>query len=174
MPPRVAFVSAEATRPLRHLVLRAGQSFETTRYAEDHEPGVAHVAVFVDEGPMPDGIVTIASGFPEPVRALPEGTALTAIPEVDRVSAYRLRGMATHPDYRGHGLGRLAFEVIRQYAADAGAGVLWFNARTGAQAFYERLGCHVASPVFDIEGIGPHVVMWCETGDAGRRDATHG
>ncbi|MEM8601345.1 MAG: GNAT family N-acetyltransferase [Bacteroidota bacterium] len=171
MSPRVAFVSAEATRPLRHLVLRAGQPFETTRYAEDDEPGVGHVAVILDGAPGSDGlaparVVSIASGFPEPVRALPDGTLLTAIPEADRAAAYRLRGMATHPDLRGHGLGRLAFEAIRQHAAEAEAAVLWFNARTGAQAFYERLGCHIASPVFDIAGIGPHVVMWCETGGA--------
>ncbi|MEL6443558.1 MAG: GNAT family N-acetyltransferase [Bacteroidota bacterium] len=163
MEPCVVLVSAEALRPLRHLVLRAGQPFETTRYVEDDAPGVAHVAVYVDEASMPGGIASIASGFPERVRALPDGTVPTAIPEADRASAYRLRGMATHPDFRGHGLGRLAFEAILQHAAEAGAAVLWFNARTGAQAFYERLGCHVASPVFDIEGIGPHVVMWCDT-----------
>ncbi|MEL7362102.1 MAG: GNAT family N-acetyltransferase [Bacteroidota bacterium] len=166
MSPRVAFVSAEAIRPLRHLVLRAGQPFETTRYAEDNDPGVAHVAVFVEDAATDKGIVSIASGFPEPVRVLPDGSVLAALPKADRASAYRLRGMATHPDYRGHGLGRLAFEAVRQHAADAGAAVLWFNARTGAQAFYERLGCHVASPVFDIAGIGPHVVMWCGTGGA--------
>ncbi|MEM9996094.1 MAG: GNAT family N-acetyltransferase [Bacteroidota bacterium] len=164
MLPRVEAVSAEAIRPLRHLVLRAGQPFSTTRYADDDAPGVAHVAVFVDGGPTDDGIVSIASGFPEPVRLLPDGTVIGAIPATDRATAYRLRGMATHPDYRGQGLGRLAFEAIRQHAAEAGAAVLWFNARTGAQAFYERLGCHVVSPIFEIDGIGPHVVMWCETG----------
>jgi predicted GNAT family N-acyltransferase len=67
--------------------------------------------------------------------------------------------MATLPKFRKRGLSQAllqtAFPLIKQNNIET----LWCNARTTAQGFYEKVGFEVVSDVFDIPGIGPHVVM---------------
>lgn len=72
---------------------------------------------------------------------------------------YRLRGMATHPDFRGQGLSRAllktAFPLIKQNFCT----LVWCNARLPALGFYEKLGFMQLGSTFDIPGIGPHVLV---------------
>ena len=72
---------------------------------------------------------------------------------------WRLRGMATEPDVRGAGFGVALVAACIEHAAAAGASELWCNARIPAVGFYRRAGFEVVSEKFEIEGIGPHVVM---------------
>jgi ribosomal protein S18 acetylase RimI-like enzyme len=73
--------------------------------------------------------------------------------------SWRVRGMATAPDARGHGAGTRVLDALLLHAREQGAACVWCNARTPALAFYERAGFRVASEVFDVPPIGPHVVM---------------
>ncbi|MEL7485119.1 MAG: GNAT family N-acetyltransferase, partial [Planctomycetota bacterium] len=71
----------------------------------------------------------------------------------------RIRGMATLPEHRGLGYGR---SLIERGLAEIAAGkgdVAWCNARTTASEYYQRVGFSVASEVFELPDIGPHVVM---------------
>jgi len=142
----IASITAAQTRPLRHLVLRPTQPAAATDYPGDHSPDTRHFGA-VEQGRL----VGIASLYKEP-RA--DGPA----------DGWRLRGMATAPEARGRGAGRALLRACRDHVAVAGGGELWCNARVVATAFYTAAGFEAVGPHFDIEDIGPHVVMRCDVG----------
>jgi len=134
-------ITAEQTRPLRHLILRPTQPAESTEYPGDHDPDSRHFGAF-DQGRL----VGIASLYREPRI---DGPA----------DGWRLRGMATATDARRQGAGRALLGACRAHVAAAGGGELWCNARIAAVEFYVIAGFEVVSDEFDVEDIGPHVVM---------------
>ena len=74
---------------------------------------------------------------------------------------YQLRGMATLEEFQRRGLSsellNMAFPIIKQNFCT----LLWCNARVSAIGFYQKVGfkIHDETP-FEIEGIGPHVLMF--------------
>ena len=132
-------VTAAETAELRRQVLRAGRAVPMPG---DGDPAF-HVGVY-------DGDVLVATGN---VRVDP------APWEPDR-PAWRLRGMATAPEHRGRGAGALVLEALVAHARAHGGGILWCNARTPAQRFYERAGLATRGEPWTDPEIGPHVVMW--------------
>lgn len=78
----------------------------------------------------------------------------------DNTQAYQLRGMATDPQYQGHGIGgsllRHAEETVWK---ETGIGFFWCNARLGIEDFYRNQGWDVISEPFMIEGVCMHVKM---------------
>jgi GNAT superfamily N-acetyltransferase len=139
---RVRPITAEETRPLRHAVLRPGQSFEQTVYSRDDHPETRHLGAF--EG---DRLVAIASLYRE------------ARPHRPTRAAWRLRGMATDAERQGRGFATVVLEASVAHVAAEGGGELWCNARIPALGFYQRCGFEVDGDEFEIDGIGPHVVV---------------
>lgn len=127
-------------RPLRHAVLRPGQSPGASAYRQDDEPETLHLAAYDDAG----SVVGCATFFPEPL---------------DGVPAWRLRGMATAPEARGQGYGGDLLARGIDELRERGVQLLWCNARTSAAEFYERFGFERRGPEFDIEPLGPHYRM---------------
>lgn len=76
------------------------------------------------------------------------------------LNSYRLRAMATVPDYFRQGLATKVLSAGMTEAKTKGAKLLWFNARIKAIPFYNSMGFEVASDEFDILGIGPHKLMF--------------
>jgi GNAT superfamily N-acetyltransferase len=72
---------------------------------------------------------------------------------------WRVRGMATDPDFRGRGAGAAVLSALLDHARAEGAVEVWANVRTPARTLYERAGFSVSSEVFELPQIGPHVVM---------------
>jgi len=72
---------------------------------------------------------------------------------------WRVRGMATAESVRGTGAGAALLAACVEHARAHGGRRAWCNARTPAAGFYARAGWTVESEVFEIEGIGPHVIM---------------
>ncbi len=140
----VADITAQQTRPLRHLVLRPTQPAEATDYAGDHAHGTRHFGAF-DQGRL----VGIASLYREP---RPDGPG----------GGWRLRGMATAVDARRGGAGTTLLVACRDHVAAQGGSELWCNARVVARDFYLAGGLEVVSDEFDVEDIGAHVVMRTE------------
>ncbi|MEM1356470.1 MAG: GNAT family N-acetyltransferase [Planctomycetota bacterium] len=100
-----------------------------------------------------------ASGAPVSVASLyREGVSERAVDLAGRPGV-RIRGMATLPGHRGLGYGRSLIERGRAEMAALAGDVAWCNARTTASGYYERVGFVVASEVFELPDIGPHVVM---------------
>ena len=107
--------SLDEVLPLRALVLREGGSLDSARFAEDDV--AVHVAVL-----DPD-VVACASTF----RAPRPGDPL----------AWRIRGVAVHPGWRGRGLGE---GVVRTAMELSEARSFWCSARVAAVGFWQHLG----------------------------------
>ena len=148
MPPpsfHIRPIDAADARPLRHAILRPTQPFDATVYPLDDQPESGHFGAFWE-----DRLVGVASVYHE-----------AQLGELDP-RAWRLRGMATYAGQRGQGIGGALMEACLDHVRAHGGMTLWFNARTTAASFYRRFGFVVKGDVFDIEGIGAHVVMECE------------
>jgi len=140
----VKFLIADETLPLRSMVLRDGAPLNDCHFQGDDAPGTFHMGY-----QSPDGaVVSILTCQSEPMEGY------------DGIG-YRLRGMATHPDWRGKGVGsHLLLSAIEHLSTVVTADYLWCNARRVAYDFYLHLGFDFVSGEFDIPNIGPHRVMY--------------
>jgi GNAT superfamily N-acetyltransferase len=113
--------------PLRMAVLRPDQPVVAPDY--DQRPDTRHVGAY-------DGAVLVgcATVFPSPYDGEP--------------AAWQLRGMAVAPERQGEGVGAVVLRAIIDIAREAGAPLLWANARVTALGFYERLGFDVIGDVY--------------------------
>lgn len=139
----IRFIDPSETRPLRHAVLRPKQTLEDCIYPADDHPDAFHI------GGFKDGKLVAVSSFAPNVHA-----------DLDEDCAYQLRGMATAGDVRGEGFGKAMVEQARGELRRRGVLGWWCNAREGALPFYLRLGLSVSGERFEIEGIGPHFIMY--------------
>lgn len=111
--------------PLRHAVLRPGKPISAATWERDDE--AVHIGAWQDDALV--GCATVfadgwdgADGYPaEP-------------------AAWRLRGMAVDLSRQGGGIGRAVLAAAIQATRDAGASLIWANARMTAMAFYESAG----------------------------------
>ena len=67
--------------------------------------------------------------------------------------------MATHPDFRGRGLGELVLSALVSHATDQGGQLVWCNARVSAAAFYAQAGFVRRGDEFNTAGDRPHYLM---------------
>ncbi len=142
----VRFITAEETLPLRSGVLRQGAPASDCHFQGDEDAGTFHMGYVSPEGM----IVSILSSQCEPLESYPG-------------VGYRLRGMATHLDWRGKGIGSLLLTAAIEHLTDVlGTDYLWCNARKVAYDFYSHLGFDFISEEFEIPNIGPHRVMCLE------------
>jgi GNAT superfamily N-acetyltransferase len=136
--------SVDEIFPLRHAVLRPGRPVTYSVYRED--AGAVHVGAWDDDD---DELVGCATVFPNPWPG--------PSPPPEPV-AWRLRGMAVDPSRQGSGVGGVVLAEAVSAAREAGAPLLWANARTAALRFYARHGWVVAGEEFITPDTGlPHV-----------------
>lgn len=134
--------------PLRHAVLRPGRPVTYSVYSED--AGAVHVGAW-DDGEL----VGCATVFPDPWAGAAQWPAEPA--------AWRLRGMAVDPSRQGQGIGGVVLAEAVSAAVEAGAPLLWANARTAALRFYARHGWVEAGEEFVTPDTGlPHVPIVLE------------
>lgn len=140
---RIRFIRTEQTYPLRLLVLRPGGVEEDCHWANDRLADGFHLATRIGEH-----IIAIGSFYPE---------------KHDMIRGwkqYRLRGMATHPEFQGQGAGKRLLEFAVDHLRAQHADSLWCNARKSAVDFYLRAGFIIEGDEFDIPGIGAHFLMY--------------
>jgi GNAT superfamily N-acetyltransferase len=133
----IRFITEEDGRPLRWDHLRPGLPRGGSIY--DRAADAIHVGVFA-------GATLVGSAS-----LLQEDQDGGVTP-----GAWRLRGMITHPDWRGRtvGSGALAFGIAE--LERRGASLVWCDGRVAALAFYRRHGFHVVGAEFETPGTGPH------------------
>jgi GNAT superfamily N-acetyltransferase len=129
-------VHVERVIDLRHRVLRAGLPRDTAYFESDDGPHTVHLAALDDE-------IVI-------------GCATVLLNSWNGNRACQLRGMAVDPSYERAGIGRLLLEEADRVATEAGAKILWANARKLAIGFYQKLGWKIESEEFEIPTAGPH------------------
>lgn len=145
-------ISTADARSVRAPVLRAGRPPETAAMPLDDDAATFHAGAF-SEGRL----LSVATVYPE---SMPEALAYAPAGPKRTGPAYRLRGMATLPEAQKRGAGRAVLALCREHARSHGSAFVWCNARVGALAFYRREGFVTVGDAFEIEGIGPHYVMW--------------
>ena len=139
-------ISANQTRSLRHRVLWPHIEQEEDCVIDiDHREDAIHLGTF--DG---DKLISVGSLF-----------AMNS-PRLRHAMQYRLRAMATEPDYRGRDAGRVLIEHAVQLLRKTNIDVLWCDARLHATGFYERLGFSRFEDVYEVRNIGPHQFMWVE------------
>ncbi|TDQ08626.1 GNAT family N-acetyltransferase [Pedobacter metabolipauper] len=137
----IKYVLAEEVLPLRSMVLRNGLAPDQCIFPTDEIAGIFHLGCFVE-----DQLISIATFFPEDY------------PEKGE-SGFRLRGMATNPEFAGKGYGAALIKFAAQELTSANASYIWCNARSSAVVFYKKQGYEIISDEFEVPGIGPHFNM---------------
>ncbi|MCO4795379.1 MAG: GNAT family N-acetyltransferase [Bacteriovoracaceae bacterium] len=144
---KVLRVNAIDTYPIRQQMLRTDSPIERCKFTGDEEDQTFHLGAFMDSK-----LVSVASFYFE------------KHPELDEPFQFRLRGMATLPEYQGKGLStellNMAFPIIKQNFCH----LVWCNARVSAVEFYQKVGFEKVGEEFDIPGIGPHLLMYKNIG----------
>lgn len=135
------------TYPLRHQMLRPHGTLSDCVFKGDDDDLTFHLGAFLD-----GKLVSVASFYFEN----------KDIFEAAHPHQYRLRGMATSPDFQGRGLSsallKTAFPLIKQNQCT----LLWCNARVSAEGFYEKVGFSGHGDIFAMPGIGDHRLMSIE------------
>jgi GNAT superfamily N-acetyltransferase len=119
----VTSVALHDIMPLRVAVLRKGTPATDCNYPEDAYPDVVHFGI-IHEG----AVLATSSWF------------MKECPELPRVPAMQLKGMAVADHLQGEGLGALLIDAGSALATERGATIAWARARDSAMGFYERLG----------------------------------
>ncbi len=144
---RVVEVPTAEVLPLRAMVLRPGWGSDMCEMPGDTKAGTFHLGARRDSDGAILAVMTMM------VDDTPAAGSLTPAP------AWRIRGMASHPEARGMGCGKaLVVEGCARVWGERKDPV-WCNARRVAYGFYEKLGFRFEGGEFEIEGIGPHMVM---------------
>ena len=134
---------------LRYRVLREplGMSRQEAIFVRDDDADTVHLLAIEEQR---------ASDVDDVIDRLEPTVIGTATMITHGPDVVQLRGMATDPAWRGHGVGRAILEVAHTMA---GARSLWCDARISAHDFYARMGWVAEGSVFDIPNVGPHTVM---------------
>ena len=140
---KIEIIDTKDTYSLRHRVLRSHQKIEDVEYPGDHTSTTFHLGLKDNKT-----IVCVGSLFLE---------SFTAFTDERQ---YRLRGMATDPDFRGKGGGKALFDEAEKIIRQRGATLLWCYAREKAFGFYRRCGMEFHGDFFDVPQIGRHKVMF--------------
>jgi len=141
---QVRRLEANEVKPLRHLVLWPHiERVEDCILAIDGLPETMHMGAEVN-----GEICSIGTFYPE------------SSPKVNAHAPYRLRAMATHPDFRRQHMGERLIREALEELQHQGADVLWCDARLKAVPFYASLGFQALPEVYDVPNIGPHQFMW--------------
>jgi GNAT superfamily N-acetyltransferase len=135
-------VAAALGRALRMSVLRSNEPVDGPMYPLEEDPATAHFAALAG-----DRVLAVGS-------VMPDGH-----PHDPSPGDWRVRGMATLPEWRGQGLGARVLAALEAQARREGGRRLWCNARVGARSFYERAGMAAEGGEYEIPGIGMHLLM---------------
>jgi len=141
-PMRIRFIKTADTYPLRRLVLWPGSTEEDCDFPNDRLEGSFHLAAQIGAHR-----VAIGSFYPE------------KHPALNGWKQFHLRGMATHPDFRGLGAGRSLLRFGLEHLQAQQVDVLWCHARPSAVPFYERMGFARRGDVTDLPGFAPRQLM---------------
>lgn len=136
-------ISYRDTYEIRNRVLRPAHFTDDYKFPGDQDEQSFHLGAFVDKQ-----LASVASFFFE------------CSPHLEFEYQFRLRGMATLPEFQKQGLSKAllqtAFPIVGQNMCQA----LWCNARESAIGFYLSVGFLPQGEIFDLPHIGKHQFMY--------------
>ena len=136
-------ITAEASYPVRHEVLRKGKPIDSCRFEGDDLLTTQHFGLFKDD--RLQGIISVFE---------------TSNPLFTETRQKQIRGMAVLEHNQGKGYGKQLVLYCEKVLLDSDCELIWFNARENANGFYQKLGYVIQGEPFNIKGIGIHYVMW--------------
>lgn len=140
-------ILASDTYAVRNAVLRKGKPIETCMFPGDELPTTKHFGLFHED------VIGIISLFEN------------KNPNFSTPIQIQIRGMAILQEFQGLGLGEKLIESCEEYLKSEKETLIWFNARESAVGFYEKLGYQTFGFVFEIEGVGKHLIMFKKLGE---------
>ncbi|MFT4576753.1 MAG: GNAT superfamily N-acetyltransferase [Polaribacter sp.] len=134
-------ISAEETYAIRLETLRNGIDLPV-QFSGDFDSETFHLGVFED-----DELKGISS-------------FMKTTNELFDTPQYQLRGMATLPNARGKGFGKLMLQYSFSHLRENKINTLWCNAREIALDFYLKEGFLEKGVSFEIQQIGIHYKLY--------------
>lgn len=156
----IRLVDLQAILELRHMVLRPHQSIEDCLYPSDGEISTFHLGAFLDGKLIStvsfnqENCEIFSDEVPETLADKSIGDLLLGISD-----QYRLRAMATLPEFQKMGVGRQVVAFGENILKQRGVNFLWCKGRVNVQAYYTRLGFKPYGEPFDYPPIGMHIVL---------------
>ncbi|RKF03645.1 acetyltransferase (GNAT) family protein [Tenacibaculum lutimaris] len=138
---KIKNISAQETYEIRLSVLRNNIDLPF-KFEGDEDKRTFHLGAFYEEK-----LVGIASFMRNRI-------------DVVKGQQYQLRGMATLPEVRGMGAGKMLIEEAKSILKEKSITALWCNARKEAVGFYENLGFKITGEEFEVSKVGAHFKMY--------------
>jgi ribosomal protein S18 acetylase RimI-like enzyme len=130
-------IAAGDTIALRDAVLRPNLPPGGSHYPGDDAPDTLHLGIYVTASAQ-IRLAAVATLCREPM------------PGEEISSFWRLRGMATLPEYRGRGFGKKLAQRCITYAAEQCGTLVWCTSRVATVPFYRALGFAECSTAFSL------------------------
>ena len=136
-------ITATETYPVRHIVLRAGKPIESCQFDGDELGSTHHFGYYFNNQII--GVISLFEIKNEPFVAQ---------------KPFQIRGMAVLPSFQKQGIGEALVKEAEKFCTTQKADLTWFNARTTAVGFYQKMGYKILGPEFEIYDVGPHFLMY--------------
>jgi ribosomal protein S18 acetylase RimI-like enzyme len=136
-------ITSTETYPVRHIVLRAGKPIESCKFDGDELVSTHHFGYYFN-----NQIIGVISLF-----AIDNSHFITQ-------KSFQIRGMAVLPAFQKQGVGEALVKEAEKFCTTQKADLIWFNARTSAVGFYQKMGYEILGPEFEIYDVGPHFLMY--------------
>jgi ribosomal protein S18 acetylase RimI-like enzyme len=136
-------ITATETYPVRHIVLRAGKPIESCQFDRDELVSTHHFGYYLNNQII--GVISLFEIKNEQFVAQ---------------KPFQIRGMAVLPTFQKQGIGEALVSEAEKFITTQKADLIWFNARTTAVGFYQKMGYEILGPEFEIYDVGPHFLMY--------------
>ena len=136
-------IASTETYPVRHIVLRAGKPIESCQFQGDELETTNHFGYYIN-----NQIIGVISIF-----------------EINNKQflvqkSFQIRGMAVLPSFQKQGIGEALVKESEKFCTTQKANLIWFNARTTAVGFYQKMRYEIVGAEFEINEVGPHFLMF--------------
>lgn len=136
-------IASTATYLVRHPVLRKGKPVESCHFEGDDLHTTRHFGLY-----FKDKLVGIISLFKK------------NNPQFIEKNQIQIRGMAVLENQRKMGFGKQLIIYCEKQCKNEEVDLIWFNARTEAIIFYEKMGYQKIGELFKIPDVGEHILMF--------------
>lgn len=136
-------ITSKETYAVRQPVLRKGKPIESCIFDGDDLETTHHFGLYDDENLT--GIISLFEKI-NPIFA-------------DRNQA-QIRGMAVLESHQKKGFGEALVKQCETYCNANKVDLIWFNARTAAVGFYQKMNYQPQGEAFDIKDVGEHYLMF--------------
>lgn len=135
-------IPSKETYIVRQPVLRQGKPIESCIFEGDDLPTTHHFGLFEKEK-----LTGIISLFKQ----------ITPIFAAENQA--QIRGMAVLDDHQKKGFGEALVKHCEEFCKNQNTDLIWFNARTAAVGFYQKMNYKIIGEPFDIKDVGEHYLM---------------